>query len=65
MSTSILDAPTIAPPNAEDEICHLVCDCDENTARCGMDVTDHPWTPLDVNDCVVCDDLPPCEVCGC
>ena len=45
MSTSTLDAPTTTPPDADDEICHLVCDCDENTARCGMDVTDHPWTP--------------------
>lgn len=51
---------------------HTVCCCDDDTAMCGLDVRDLPWT--EGNDqCVVCEDIwpdeagpdNPCPRCGC
>lgn len=64
MSAATLDAPITSRPDTDGEVCHLVCDCDEDTARCGMDVSDHQWMPDSTIDCVVCVDLPPCGSCG-
>lgn len=53
-----------------DELYHVVCQCDEDTALCGLDVSDIPYTvdfiPEDDIVCVVCEDLAqrPCERCG-
>jgi hypothetical protein len=49
------------------ELFHYVCDCDVNTALCGLDVTDAQMK--DEGDdivCVVCYDLVnlPCKTCG-
>lgn len=27
----------------DEDVLHLVCCCDDNTARCGEDVADAPW----------------------
>lgn len=52
-----------------DELAHLVCCCDDDTAMCGLDVTDEPWCVADDQECVVCRDLwpddTPCPRCGC
>ena len=48
-----------------DDLDHIVCDCDEDRALCGLDVSTSPWSDGGL-DCVVCaelDDLP-CERCG-
>lgn len=52
----------------DDDLGHIFCDCDENRALCGADVTDCPVVE-DRDDsllCVVCADLEdvPCERCG-
>ena len=57
---------TDAMQSHEDDLVHAVCDCDPDTARCGTDVTDQPWTEDLATSCVVCVDLEwrPCERCG-
>jgi hypothetical protein len=39
----------------DDQICHWICECNENIALCGLDVSGLPW---DMNnedeDCVLC-----------
>jgi hypothetical protein len=54
---------------ADDNISHIVC-CDENTALCGLDVTDYPWIDLpEQYDCPLCvlaaetDTCCPCPTC--
>lgn len=47
-----LETTTTSAP----DINHLVC-CDEDLARCGLDVTDEPWNDDPADRCVVCLDL--------
>jgi hypothetical protein len=53
--TKTLPAPTAAKGvTHDDDVSHLVC-CDDNTALCGLDVTNLPFldSPDDV-DCPLC-----------
>ncbi len=45
------------PTDLDDELTHVHCCHDENTALCGTDVTDSDWADDDDNECVVCLDL--------
>lgn len=60
-----LDQPT---GTEQSDLCHLCCYCDEDTALCGLDITDHLWVQAWENPdiCVVCYDLAriPCGGCG-
>jgi len=51
-----------------DNLDHLVCDCDPNTALCGTDVTRNEWAPEPEpgEGCLVCTDLAQyqCPQCG-
>lgn len=40
----------------DDNLDHVVCDHDPDTALCGSDVTDAPWRDTDT-PCMVCVDL--------
>lgn len=48
-----------------DQLVHVVCDCDENTALCCTDVSDHGFTEEEAG-CLVCRYLDKfaCERCG-
>lgn len=48
------------------DLIHSVCECDENVALCGLDMTGHDWLPEGTTTCVVCYDLDelPCSRCG-
>jgi hypothetical protein len=52
----------------DDNVSHVVCECDPDLALCGTDVSEAPWLTDEDQDaeCVVCDDLEryPCERCG-
>lgn len=44
---------------------HMVCECNEDVALCGKDLTGRPFADGSV-ECVVCADLDrqPCPLCG-
>lgn len=51
----------------EPDIMHLVCDCNDDIALCGTDVSGEPWNhDSDPDLCVVCADLDvlDCQRCG-
>lgn len=58
----------VALDDGDDSLTHVCCDCAEDVALCGADLTGLPYDerpPLE-HECVVCsvlDDLP-CERCG-
>lgn len=68
MTPSLAPTPTPAPTRqAHDDLVHVACDCDPDTALCGTDVTGQGWDDDDVETtCVVCRDLEyqPCARCG-
>ncbi|MEI5520704.1 hypothetical protein WB388_08825 [Streptomyces brasiliscabiei] len=69
MTTLAPGLATAATDDGDDDLSHGVCDCDEDTALCGTDVTGVPWAAdgqEPVNPCVVCVDLAeqPCPRCG-
>lgn len=68
MTTTTAPSPVIVSATAtESDLSHTVCECDENAALCGLDVTEFPWDDdEDSPECVVCEDLDdqPCERCG-
>jgi hypothetical protein len=51
----------------DDELAHVYCDCSEDVAYCGADLTgvEEGYDPDDLL-CVVCDDMAylPCPRCG-
>jgi hypothetical protein len=50
----------------DSDIVHFVCNCDEDTALCGIDVSEADETDSLEDTCVVCVDLNefPCPRCG-
>lgn len=66
MSTTTLPKPT--GTGSLDDLHHIVC-CDQDTAMCGLDVSDHPWEPTAPNPCLWCAHIDearlPCTVAGC
>ncbi|CBG73096.1 hypothetical protein SCAB_60771 [Streptomyces scabiei 87.22] len=67
--TTLVPEPATTTNGHGDDLSHGVCDCDEDTALCGTDVTGVPWATKDDesdNLCIVCVDLVelPCPRCG-
>ena len=53
--TTLAHEPAPATTGPGDDLDHVVCDCDDDTALCGADVSAHPWGAGDpVLPCVVC-----------
>ncbi|MBZ6258828.1 hypothetical protein KVH22_25265 [Streptomyces olivaceus] len=67
MTTGLAPAPA-ATGQGHDDLVHVACVCDPDTALCGTDVTGQNWQADDDEDatCVVCVDLEykPCKRCG-
>lgn len=61
-------APTPAATITSDDLNHLYCPCDPDTAVCGIDISGHAEGDFEEADCVVCADLEetnaPCARCG-
>lgn len=62
--------PRISQDDRDDELVHLVCECDPDVALCGVKVPGDRWVSDGVEverDCVVCLDLEdkPCGCRGC
>lgn len=53
MAESTLTAPQPSTTHTDD-LTHVVCDCDTNTALCGIDVTNAEWGATTDMFCVVC-----------
>lgn len=66
MSTKLAPTERTTGWGSDDDLDHTVCDCDENIALCGRDVTEEPWVEDGPNPCVVCRELNDlaCERCG-
>ncbi|WP_155054548.1 hypothetical protein [Streptomyces blattellae] len=67
--TTLAPEPTVTANGHGEDLSHAVCDCDEDTALCGTDVTGVPWATdgeEPPSPCVVCLDLAdqPCPRCG-
>jgi hypothetical protein len=65
--TTLAPEPTTATGAGGPAITHWVCNCDPDTALCGVDVAGEDWMGDDeVPTCVVCNDLmdPDCPRCG-
>jgi hypothetical protein len=66
MSTALTPAPANTDQGLDDLV-HVVCICDPDTALCGTNATGHDWLDEDeATTCVVCQDLEhkPCKRCG-
>lgn len=56
--TAMLDEQAAPQAHDIDEVNHIICHCDENTALCGGDVTDVPWRDDGVEPvCEPCDQI--------
>lgn len=65
MTQSLTQPLTAEDLLASSEMSHIVC-CDDDTAICGIDVSDAVWRPDEEDaDCVVCIELEelPCPNC--
>lgn len=56
MTAQTLPTATTAT-GVDNEIDHIHCWCDPDTAYCGLDVSNMPDGATWVNTCVVCDDV--------
>lgn len=67
MQTETNVKPSSSDFDFEEDLVHFYCECDENTALCGTDITDDPKDSEEEEvNCVVCIDLVefPCPRCG-
>ncbi|AYD81658.1 hypothetical protein SEA_KROMP_57 [Streptomyces phage Kromp] len=65
MTASLTPAPANTD-QGQDDLVHVVCFCDQDTALCGTNVTGYDWPDDEASTCVVCRDLEhkPCNRCG-
>jgi len=70
MSTQTAPAPAATVPAADDDLCHLYCECNIDLSLCGLDISDATRNPDpdESRECIVCNDLddtePICRECG-
>lgn len=68
--TAVISAPVVDRVDHDDELSHVLCECNDRLALCGLDVSDHHACPDDGScgcaPCIVCEDLidAPCRLCG-
>lgn len=66
MNVELLPIPVDSDSGFGDDLDHYYCECDENLALCGADLTDWPEGEAETpeNECVVCAHLSVCPKCG-